>query len=596
MCGIIGYIGNTENKKKQALPIVLKNLENLEYRGYDSSGAAFWSESGIQRIRSAGPLPELKKKIKNHSSSSAIGHVRWATHGAPTEKNAHPQKQGLIYIVHNGAIENASKIKESLSCRFSSSTDTEVIAALIHHFYSKKKDILKAVSQASQKLKGLYAYALLCEDLKNHIIGSRNGPPLLIAKGKDKGEFFISSDLPSLLKHSNSIYVLGNKEIFYIKEGKLQFFSFKGDEIRKQPKKIKGQESKKEKGKFPHFMLKEIFDQPESLRRLLNHYLKKGEVCFDSRIKQAVTKQKKLFITACGSSFYAALYGKWMIEKKARIPVEALLASEFQYQDPLIKKNSPVLFISQSGETADTLSSLELAKKKGAFCFSFCNAAHSSLERRSDVNLPLHTGPEYAVASTKTFTSSLMMLNLLALYLSGQKGSKLFFIPDQVEIILSQLKTLEKIAHEVKNFKNFLYLARGHLSALSLEGALKMKELAYRHAEGYPSGEMKHGPLALVGKDTLIIGLAPQDEYYEKNMINFEEALSRGGRMLSISSGGGGKLKKRSSYYLDIPSADPLAAPIFSAVYLQALSYFLSKALGHDPDHPRNLAKSVTVE
>lgn len=586
MCGIAGYIG-----PKKTIAVLLKSLEQIEYRGYDSAGIALHTKTGLKRIRSKGSLNLIKKHIPSFENiSSGIGHVRWATHGAPSKINAHPQKKGKIHIVHNGTIENSLELKENLSYKFESETDTEVIACLIDQFYLKNADLLQSVIETNKILKGSYAYVLLCENLNKHIIGCRKGPPLIVGPGK-KGEFFISSDLPSILQWTKQVYILNNQEIFYIQNNKCQFFSFNGKLIQKKIQNIQFSQKIKNKKHNSHFMLQEIFEQPSSVLSIIQNNI--------NPFQKLTQIKNHLRIIACGSSYYAALYGKYAIESLARIPVEVDLASEFQYKNPIIKKGTPILFISQSGETADTLSSLNKAKEKKAFCITLCNVKNSSLDRSGDLNFYINAGPEMAVASTKTFTSTLATLLLLALSKKKRTShfiSSLKLLPYQMEQILSKKEFFKSMGKELKKFKGFLYLGRGPHYPIALEGALKMKELAYIHAEGYPSGEMKHGPLALVDHNMLIIGLAPQDEHYQKNLTNLEEALARKGRLLTLGNNEDKKLKSISDYYVDIPQNLSLISPLLETIPLQLFSYYLACSLGHDPDHPRNLAKSVTVE
>ena len=595
MCGIIGYTGS-----KKIPSVLLQGLKQLEYRGYDSAGIAVHSEEGMIRIRSQGALEKLTSKIKEKSFKpgvSGIGHVRWATHGSPSKENAHPQKTGAIYIVHNGAVENSQDLKKGLSCSFESDTDTEVISALIDRFYKKTSDLLHSTVEANKLLKGAFSYVILCETLKGSVIGCRKGPPLIVGFG-EKGEFFISSDLPLLLQWTKKAVILENNEIFMIQNGECRFFSFDKKPLKKTTQEIHLQQKAVDKKGHPHFMLKEIFEQPESLSSILKNYTNKPKL--HEKISRILAPPKRLHIVACGSSYYSALYGKYVMESLARIPVEVALASEFPYQSETINKQDPVLFISQSGETADTLASFETAKKKGAFCLTLCNVENSSLDRLGDLSLYIHAGPEMGVASTKTFSAALMVLLLLAVSCCpkppGDLTADIQKIPSLIQNILNQKEYLKHLGQELKKFKGFLYLGRGCHYPIALEGALKMKELAYIHAEGYPSGEMKHGPLALVDSGMLIIGLAPQDQYYNKNMTNLEEALARKGNLLALGNNQDQKLKNMGAYYVDIPSSHFLVSPLLEVVPLQMLAYYFACSLGYDPDHPRNLAKSVTVE
>ena len=523
MCGIMGYLG-----PQPIVSTLMKGLRSIEYRGYDSAGITVYTKNGFQRIRSIGPLSHLEKKTQNISQSCSIGigHTRWATHGSPNEENAHPQKSGKIHIVHNGVIENAVQLKEKWNLQCLSQTDTEVIAHIIQHFYSKNSNLLQSTQLALQELKGNFSFLALSEDWNNQLIGCKKGPPLIVGFGQDK-EFFISSDLPSLLQWTQNVCILDNPELFYIQKGQCQFFSFNGKPIEKKIQTIKKTQEISKKGAYPHFMLKEIFDQPLSVRSTIQHFSKNK-----NQIKEILQKARKLHIVACGSSYYAGLYGKYVIENLVRIPVEVNLASEFQYCSPLIQKDDPVLFISQSGETADILSCLAKAREYKGLCLALCNTPHSSLDRMVDICWNITAGVETAVASTKTFTSTLTALLMMAQYAVSTEN--LDDLPQQIEHILSQNSIIQDLPKQFKKFKSFLFLGRGPHYPIALEGALKMKELAYLHAEGYPFGEMKHGPLALVDDDVLVIGLISQKTYFQKNLINLEEIKSRKGKIVTI--------------------------------------------------------------
>ena len=590
MCGIVGYLGS-----KPALPLLMEGLEQLEYRGYDSTGVYIHSPQGAYRFRSEGILDLLKKKIPKdlyQLPSFGIGHTRWATHGAPSEKNAHPHQFENITIVHNGVIENTAELKKQFSFSYTSQTDTEVIAAIISHFYSKEKCLFQSVLQAKSLLKGSFSFLVTCSDAKEEIVGVRRGPPLVVGFG-NKEEFFISSDLPSLLQSwTSKVVIMDNSEIFHIKNKKCQFFSFDGKPLKKEVQEIKWNADKKDKGGHPHYMMKEIFDQPISVRNLIQN--PESIKQFESLAKK-LKKSRKLFIVACGSSYYAALYGKYVIEALAEIPVEVDMASEFQYRNPLIQPKDPILFISQSGETADTLSSFHLAQSKGALTIAFCNVENSSLDRSVDHSFHLKSGIEVGVASTKSFTSTLTLLLLMALQF--KKDSKIMEelqkLPLQIEDVLSQNEKIQKQSQSFNKYKRFLYLGRGPHYPIALEGALKMKELAYIHAEGYPSGEMKHGPLALVDKDVLVVGLTSRN--MNKNIISLQEAQTRGGNVLTIGDAPD-EVKNISFHHILLPQSNKWVTPILEAVVLQMIAYHFACSLNHNVDRPRNLAKSVTVE
>ena len=586
MCGIVGYLG-----KSSALNVVLEGLDQLEYRGYDSAGLTIKTSEGFRRIRAEGSLNHLKKKIGKWEGSLGIGHTRWATHGKPSEENAHPHKVGKIQLVHNGIIENSEELKKKFKYQCQSQTDTEVIVYLISDGYSKTGDFFQAVFEAVKLLKGSFSFLAVCEDLES-IVGVRKGPPLAVGFGKDK-EFFISSDLPALVQcWTPQAVLLENGEFVYIQDGKCQFFSSDGSTVNKTIQTFQKNNQVKEKAGYAHYMLKEIFEQPHSLLRVLKAYTHKGQINFRSSLFESA---EKIFIVACGSSYYAGLYGKFVLESLAGIPVEVDLASEFQYKSLILKPKDIVLFISQSGETADTLSSLNQAKKKGAVCYALCNVKNSSLDRLADFSFYLHSGLEVGVAGTKSFTSTLTCLLLMALSMKKKDviASQLLDLPSLMDQVLSTSEQIKAKAVLFSKYKRFLYLGRGPHYPIALEGALKMKELAYIHAEGYPSGEMKHGPLALVDEEVLIIGLLMKDFYYSKNMMNLQEAKARGGCILTI---GDQYNKSVSDHHAAIPSCHHFLSPILETVVLQLLAYHFACSLSHDVDHPRNLAKSVTVE
>ena len=596
MCGIIGYIG-----PQKVIPIILKGLKSSEYRGYDSSGITFYSKDGFQRIRSEGYLSKLEAKIPYPDTSEHIGmgHTRWATHGVPNETNAHPQKFEKIHVVHNGVIENAYSLKKKFPASYKSQTDTEIIARLINHF-QPQKDFKNAVLQTLLQLKGQFAFLTLSESSPHHLIGCRNGPPLILGVGNNK-EFFISSDLPSLSHWTQKVYILEDQEMFEIQNGVCRFYSFEGTPIKKEILNTSEVQSEVHKDTFRDFMLKEIFDQPTSLQSTLQNI--SFSIRKNNLLREKIKNSRKIHIIACGSSFYAGLYGKYIIEHLAQIPVEVELASEFQYRSTLVQKEDSILFISQSGETADILSCVKKAQTYKVFCMALCNVQNSSLDRMVHETLLLKSGVEKAVASTKAFTSSLSALFVLALELAHSKPSKesqemfshLQSLPQYSSEVLKQNETLKKLAQTFTQFKSFLFLGRGHHYPISLEGALKLKELAYVHAEGYPFGEMKHGPLALVDDHVLTIGLTSQGTYFNKNLINLEEIKARKGHILTIGSSSS-HLKNISLHHISIPQTHFLLSPILEILPLQLIAYHYALHLNHNPDQPRNLAKSVTVE
>ena len=593
MCGIVGYFGS-----KPALSILIEGLEDLEYRGYDSTGLALQVENEVLRVRSQGPLDNLKNKIRNlkTASSVGIGHTRWATHGSANEANAHPHSSGGFFVVHNGVIENSEELKSQFQYDYQSETDTEVIAVMLSQNYSQKKSLIQTVSSTVNLLKGSFSFLVLHE---NSLAGVRKGPPLAVGLGKDK-EFFISSDLSALAgRWTSRIFILENDEMFIIQKGELKFVSFEGKKLDKKTQNIQIDSPSKNKKGYAHYMLKEIFEQPQSVQKSIKYYIEKGEINIQAK---NFNNSKRVFFTACGSSYYSALYGKYVLEALARIPVEVDLASEFQSRDLIIEKGDPVLLVSQSGETADVLVALKKAKSVEAFCISLSNSKHSSLDLSSDQSFYLQAGLESAVASTKSFTSSLIFFLMLALSLrkKDQKHdplvSDILSLPSKMEDILSQSLKIKKQAESFKKYKRFLILGRGPHYPIALEGALKMKELAYIHAEAYPSGEMKHGPLALVDKEVLVIGLCSKNSYYDKNMMSLKEAFSRGANILTIGDEKDKTLDQITFDHIRIPSCDDLLTPLLEVIPLQLLTYYFACSLGHNVDRPRNLAKSVTVE
>ena len=587
MCGIVGYLGSSS-----ALDVVLEGLEQLEYRGYDSAGLTIKTPDGFKRVRAEGSLDHLKQKVEKWEGSLGIGHTRWATHGVSSIENAHPHKVGKIQLVHNGIIENSEELKTKFKHNYQSQTDTEVIACVISDFYSKTGNFFQSVFETTKLLKGSFSFLAVCEDLDKSIVGVRNGPPLAVGLGKDK-EFFISSDLPSLVqKWTSRVVLLEDGEFVHIQDGKCKFFSSQGSGINKESQTIQKEDHVKDKAGYAHYMLKEIFEQSQSSLRVLKAYTDKGQIDFKSSVLQSA---EKVFIVACGSSYYAGLYGKFVLESIAGIPVEVDLASEFQYKNFILKPKDIVLFISQSGETADTLSSLYQVKKRDVSCYALCNVKNSSLDRAVDSSFYLNAGLEVGVASTKAFTSTLVLLLLMALSKKKDHSlmSQLFDLPFLIDQVLSKNEQIREQAILFSKYKRFLYLGRGPHYPIALEGALKMKELAYIHAEGYPSGEMKHGPLALVDEEVLVIGLAMKDFYYSKNIMNLQEAKARGGCILTI---GDQHNKSVADQHIEIPSCHKFLSPLLEAVVLQLIAYYFAYSLGHDVDHPRNLAKSVTVE
>ena len=610
MCGIFAYSGS-----KKTDQVLIQGLKHLEYRGYDSAGAAFFEHNKIKRYRVCGGVEKLEKKIphSNNKKGLGMGHTRWATHGKPSKINAHPHKGGSIYVVHNGVIENMDQIKKIIpSKNIVSETDTELIPHLIQFFIqSENLDFFKAVLKSIPLLKGSYAVAALCEKNPNEIIAFKSGPPLILAE-KDK-DFFISSDLQALDEDLEVLF-LEDEEILHLKDNKSHIFDFKGKPIKRHfQKNSKKKESKTKKGDHPHFMIKEILEQPEVLSSLISTHLDAEKAKIDLKfskgnleaLNQSLKNSSQILILACGSSYFTGLFAKYILEELAGISVQVETASEFIYRKPYLLPKTSVLFISQSGETADILSAFKQIEKLNLTSLSLCNASNSSLDRKSHFSLNMQAGPEIAVASTKTFSASLLSLILLSFHIRSLKPDlnkeeealfidELLKFPALMKELLNSGNFFLKIMEELKKFKTFFYLGRGFYYPIALEGALKLKEIAYLHAEAYPSGEMKHGPLAMIDKNTALLALLPpQGLLYQKSLTSIKEALSRGAGLITI---GGEKKLKESRHLLMLPKTHRFLHPILSLIPLQMMAYYISRSYGYNADRPRNLAKSVTVE
>lgn len=628
MCGIVGYLGS-ENPKD----VIIKGLKTLEYRGYDSAGVAILHEGRFKRVRAEGKLSNLEKKLENEKFSGhlGIGHTRWATHGPPSERNAHPHCVKGISIVHNGIIENYSELREELTkagAEFSSDTDSELVAHLISSYVDESKTLLDAVLTILPRLEGAYSILAVSETQPDEIVAFKNGPPLVVGVGE--GEIVVASDIQAIIPYTRKVYFLEDNEVAHVVGPKVEMLDSDGKLIQKSLVEVDWSTEQVEKGGYAHFMLKEIFEQPRAVAQAMEphidletHQVRLSKVGFsvdniheldgmDSEFDRKMTQQvfaglDRLFIIACGTSYYAGLAGEYMIERLARLPVECDIASEFRYRHPVIPPNSMVLVISQSGETADTLAALRLAKEQGAQVMSICNVKSSSIDRESQGHLYMNAGTEIGVASTKAFSSTLALMGLLSISIAKAKGhlnkeeevelvTSLLGAPSHMEKVLAYDKFFAEAAVTLKEFKGFLYMGRGVNYPIALEGALKLKELAYMHAEGYAAGEMKHGPLALIDERMAIVMLAPHDELYDKTVSNLEEAKARGGQIISIGSGDNSRLKALSKHYLSLPEGSWMTNPLYEVIPLQLLSYHVASSLGHDVDQPRNLAKSVTVE
>jgi glucosamine--fructose-6-phosphate aminotransferase (isomerizing) len=618
MCGIVGYIG-----PKHVVPLILDGLRRLEYRGYDSAGIAVVGENGKLEIRRApGKLRNLEESIRITPLEGlyGIGHTRWATHGRPTEENAHPHRDcaGEIVVVHNGIIENYIELKNQLIAeghKFKTETDTEIIAHLLEKF-SKNASLEEAVLQAVKVMSGAYALVALSTRDPQKIVAARLGPPIVVGLGDN--EFFVASDIPAILQHTRNIFFLGDGEIAIMTPQGVRLVDFENRSLIRTPQHITWDPIMAEKGGFKHFMQKEIFEQPRAVRDTLLGRISQetGKVFLDSMeiSEEEFRRFREVKIVACGTSWHAALAGKFMIERLAHLPVEVDYGSEFRYRDPILDKDSLVIAISQSGETADTLAAEREARHKGAKVLAICNVVGSMLTRESQGTIITHAGPEIGVASTKAFTGQLTALLLTALHLAQVRGKldpnasrnlmlELTRVPHKIETILQRDAEIEELARQFFRYTDFLYLGRGIHYPIALEGALKLKEISYIHAEGYPAGEMKHGPNALIDENLPVVVIATRDESdpasmtrYEKTVSNMQEVKARDGIVIAIVTEGDHLARESASHSIEIPSAPELISPILEIVPLQMLAYHIAVRRGCDVDQPRNLAKSVTVE
>lgn len=608
MCGIIGYIGN-----KNAIPVVMDGLKRLEYRGYDSAGIAYFTDKKIEIKRCKGKIHDLENIVNkcNISSNLAIGHTRWATHGRPSDENAHPHRSDGIVIVHNGIIENYVELKHRLQedgFIFASETDTEVLCHLINK-YSKNNPLEEAVRAALKEVKGAYAFAVINEKEPDKVVAVRKESPLVIGLGE--GEYFLASDVPAFLSHSKEVIFLENNEMAVMHRDGVIITDFEGTLLNKNVVTISWSPSMAEKGGYRHFMLKEIYEQPRAIADTIRGRVlpENGEVALEEFGLDAedIKAIDKVFIVACGTSYHAGIVGKYMIEELSRIPVEVDIASEFRYRNPIITGNTIFVAITQSGETADTLAAIKEAKALGAKVLTICNVIGSTASRESDFVFYTHSGPEIGVASTKAFTTQIVALYLLAIALGKVRGilsdeassvliEELLHLPAGVEHALEFDGEISAIAKELFKAKDFLYLGRGIHYPIALEGALKLKEISYIHAEGYPAGEMKHGPIALIDEEVPVVVLAPSGKLYEKVLSNMEEVKSRGGTIIAVTSKDDEAAKKLSRYSISINGSNNYLNTVLLTIPLQLLAYHVAVLRGCDVDQPRNLAKSVTVE
>jgi glucosamine--fructose-6-phosphate aminotransferase (isomerizing) len=614
MCGIIGYIGS-----KPVVPVLIEGLRRMEYRGYDSAGVALVSPEGISLRRSAGKLINLENAIRDEPVDGVygVGHTRWATHGRPTEENAHPHRDctGKIVVVHNGIIENYLELKHELQGQghiFKTETDTEIVAHLVER-EMQSDGLENAVRRALKVMRGMFAIVLVSVDDPEKIVAVRNGPPIVVGLGDN--EFFVASDIPAILSHTRDVVFLGDEEMAVITRSGVEFTDYSGRAVSKTTQRVLWDPIAAEKGGYKHFMLKEIFEQPTAARDTIlgRVSLDRGELFLEDLhlSPETIRGLRKVTILACGTSWHAGLVGKYMIEALAHLPVEVEYGSEYRYRNPIVSPNELAVVITQSGETADTRAALHEARRKGASSIAICNVVGSMATREADGTVYTHAGPEIGVASTKAFTSQLVALQLLGLYLAQVRGTltateirqhieELLHLPQIIEQAIKASTAVEKVSERFYNRTDFLFLGRGINYPIALEGALKLKEISYIHAEGYPAGEMKHGPIALIDERMPIVALAPDDHVFEKMIGNVQEAKARGGSVIAITTEGDERMAQnldpQSDFVIPMPRTSALLTPIIMTIPLQLLAYHIAVRRGCDVDQPRNLAKSVTVE
>lgn len=611
MCGIVGYIGT-----KDAYPIIISGLKRLEYRGYDSAGISLF-DGDLKTYKKKGKVSELEKDVvgKNIAGTAGIGHTRWATHGEPNDVNAHPHTSmnGIFTLIHNGIIENYTTLKSKLEDRgytFKSDTDTEVLANLIEYIYTKGQvEAEIAVRLALTKVVGAYGLVVMCGNEPDKLIAARKSSPLVLGIGD--GEYYLASDATPIIEHTKSVIYLNDGDVAVITREELVLKTIQNTKLEPRIETLDLGISQIEKGGYEHFMLKEIFEQPRSIKDTF-----RGRVMPDfSAIKlgglysveEQLLQAKRIIIIGCGTSWHAGMVGEYLLEDVARVPVEVEYASEFRYRNPLVRKDDIVIAISQSGETADTLAAIQLAKEKGAIVLGICNVVGSSISRETHAGVYTHAGPEIGVASTKAFTAQVTVLAMMAFMMGYKNGhmkatrykeliDELFNIPEKIEKILEYNDVFKKIGEEYQNASNFLYLGRGYAFPVALEGALKLKEISYIHAEGYPAAEMKHGPIALIDQNMPVVVIATKDSSYDKILSNIQEVKARNGKVIAIVTEGDDMISKFADHTLEIPVADQKLMPLVSVIPLQLIAYHIAVLRGCNVDQPRNLAKSVTVE
>src|SRR6056297_1090379 len=611
MCGIVGYIGD-----KQAYPILINGLKRLEYRGYDSAGIALLNKT-VNIYKKQGKVADLENHVSKDdiSGNIGIGHTRWATHGEPNDINAHPHisMNGHFILIHNGIIENYGRLKEKLIDRgytFKTETDTEVLANLIEYIYLKGQVNAEiAVRLALSKVVGAYGLAIICNEEPDKLIAARKGSPLVIGVGE--GEYFIASDATPIVEHTKSVIYLNDDDVAILGQDGLTLKTLKNDKLTPKVQKIDLEIGAIEKNGFDHFMLKEIFEQPRSILDTFRGRisLDKNEIHLGGlyHVMPKLVEAKRIIIIGCGTSWHAGLVGEYLIEDLARIPVEVEYASEFRYRNPIITDEDIVIAISQSGETADTLAAIKMAREEGATVLGICNVVGSSIPRETDAGVYTHAGPEIGVASTKAFTAQVTVLAMIAMVLGNKRGElstddynelihDLTEVPAKIEKILQQNEEIKAIAEIYKEVTNFLYLGRGYLYPVALEGALKLKEISYIHAEGYPAAEMKHGPIALIDENMPVIVIATKDKSYDKIVSNIQEVKARNGKVIAVVTEGDDTIRNMADHVMEVPESTEMLSALTTVVPLQLLSYHIAVMRGCNVDQPRNLAKSVTVE
>lgn len=607
MCGIVGFNGN-----QQAAPVLLEGLSKLEYRGYDSAGIAVFNQNEVEIVKAKGRLKSLMEKTNDGQSvngTCGIGHTRWATHGEPSEDNAHPHISfhEKIVTVHNGIIENYQELKDRLLKEgyiFYSQTDTEVATNLIEFYYLKNKDPLKAISEAMMRIRGSYALAVMMKDYPDQIFVARKDSPMIL--GVSNQESYIASDVPAILKYTRNVYYIGNLEMACLKKGSISFYNLDGEEIEKECQEIKWDAQAAEKGGYEHFMMKEIHEQPKAVEDTLNSIIKDNQIVMDLEGLD-ISNLSQIHFVACGSAWHVSMACQYIFEDLTHIPVRVELASEFRYRNPLLSKKDLVIVISQSGETADSLAALRLAKEKGIPTLAIVNVLGSSIAREADYVLYTLAGPEISVATTKAYSAQLVLGYVLAIYFGKEKGlleeekvryylSELNTLPKKIERVLEDKERLQWFASKYSNAKDVFFIGRGIDYAISLEGSLKLKEISYIHSEAYAAGELKHGAISLIEDGTLLIGVCTQSQLYEKTISNMVECKSRGAYLMAVAPYGYYQIEDTANFTTYIPRIDEHFIGSLAVIPLQLLAYYLSVSKGLDVDKPRNLAKSVTVE